>query len=147
MSPTLNEKKISPPIPVEKASLSLQEFQSFYRKTPESRSSSPSGLHLGYYKAASFSKQFSEILWNVSDLALAHQYPLQRWQMSATTQLEKSGGYPFIHKFYLLESDLNYVMRNLWGWDFMYHNEAFTLLYNNQYGDRKGRQTTSAILN
>ena len=38
-------------------------------------------------------------------------------------------------------------MRKIWGRDFMKHNEIGNHFHNNQYGGRKGRQPTSAILN
>ena len=85
-------------MPPDKCTVSLDEFQSFYRHTPEDRSSSPSGLHLGHYKSAAFSTEFSTILWNIASIALDNQYALTRWHRSATVLLEKSAGNPFIHK-------------------------------------------------
>ena len=38
-------------------------------------------------------------------------------------------------------------MRKIWGRDFMVHNELAETFHNNQYGGRKGRLPTSAILN
>ena len=38
-------------------------------------------------------------------------------------------------------------MRKIWGRDFMQHNEIAETFHNNQYGGRKGRLPTSAILN
>ena len=86
-------------MPSEMTTISLDEFRYFFRCTPEDRSSSPSELHLGHYKAASIDKEFSTILWPVAVLALDNQYALKRWHRSATTLLEKSAGSPFIHKY------------------------------------------------
>ena len=144
------KRKISSPMPDTKTSFTVEEFRSFYRKTPEDRSSSPSGLHIGHYKAAALDQDFSNILCSIASIALEQQYALQRWKHSATILLEKSAGNPHIHKFrtiHLIESDLNYVMRKIWGRDFMHHNEALQTFHDNQYGGRKGRLPTSAILN
>ena len=64
--------------------------------------------------------------------------------------ISKIPGFPKIHKFrtiHLIESDLNFVMRFIWGNQFMAHNEKLNCLHDNQYGGRKGRQPQSAILN
>ena len=112
------KRKVSKPMPIEKTTVSLEEFRGFFRHTPEDRSSSPSGLHLGHYKSAAFSEEFSAILWNIATIALENQYALIRWHRSATVLLEKSAGNPFIHKYrtiHLIESDLNFIMRKVWG--------------------------------
>ena len=143
-------QKISTPVPATKTSFTVEEFQAFYRHTPEERSSSPSGLHLGHYNAAAFDKYFSGILCDIASIALSQKYTLTRWYHSAIILLEKLAGNPYIHKFrtiHLIESDLNYVMRKIWGRDFMKHNEALNTFHDNQYGGRKGRLPTSAILN
>ena len=143
-------RNIKDPMPPERTTISLEEFRSFYRTTKEDISSSPSGLHLGHYKAASHSAEFSKILWSIAALALDHQFCLKRWTHSATILLEKVAGKPMIHRFrtiHLLESDLNYVMRKIWGRDFMVHNEKLQNFHTNQYGGRKGRQPGSSILN
>lgn len=144
------KNNIQSSMPASQTTISIEEFRSFYRTTPEDRSSSPSGLHLGHYKAASHSLPFSEILHGIAETALTHEYALKRWQKSATILLEKCSGYPNIHRFrtvHLLESDLNFVMRKIWGKDFMEYNDSIQSFHNNQYGGRKGRQPTSAVLN
>ena len=92
----------------------------------------------------------SDILCSIANIALVQTYALKRWQHPNTILLEKSAGNPYIHKFrtiHLIESDLNYVMRKILGRDFMQHNEALSNFHDNQYGGRKGRLPTSAILN
>ena len=133
----------------EKTTVSLEEFRAFYKHTPEDRSSSPSGLHLGHYKAAALGEDFSHILWSITILAMENKYARQRWHWSATVLLETTAGHPYIHRFrtiHLLESDLNFVMRKIWSRDFMQHNEAAQTFHNNQCGWRKGLIPTSAIL-
>ena len=128
-------------MPIEKTTISHEVFQFFFCHTP---------LHLGHYKAAVFSEEFSAILWNIALIALENEYALTRWHRSVTILLEKSAGNPFIHKYrtiHLIESDLNFIMRKVRGRDFMRHNETAETFQNNQYGGRKGRLSTSAILN
>ena len=130
--------------------LTEEKFRDFYRKIPEDKSASPSGLHIGHYKAAITDPEFLFAVWKIMSLAYNNNYCLKRWKTSATTLLEKVHGFPCIHKFrtiHIIESDLNYVMRSIRGREFMYHNEDNKPLHDSQYGGRRGRQPQSAILN
>ena len=83
-------------------------------------------------------------------IAYQNSYCLDRWKQSATILLEKILGFPKIHKFrtiHLLESDLNFLMRYVWGREFMWYNESQDGFHDNQYGGRQGRQPQSAALN
>ena len=141
---------LQPQMSQAQTTITEEHFRSFYQKTPEDKSSSPSGLHLGHYKAASSNNDFSYVLWSILSIAYSNSFCLDRWKTSATILLEKIPGFPQIHKFrtiHLIESDLNFVMRFLWGKQFMAHNETNNSFHDNQYGGRIGRQPQSAILN
>ena len=71
-------RSIKEPMPMEKTTISLEEFISFYKHTKEDISSLPSGLHLGHYKAAAYSNDFSTILWSIASIALDNKYCLCR---------------------------------------------------------------------
>lgn len=47
------------PIPKSMTIMTLDQSRDFYRKTTEDKSASPSGLHIGHYKAASKNQDFS----------------------------------------------------------------------------------------
>ena len=129
--------------------ITQEHFRSFCSKTPEDNSSSPSGLHLGHYKAAASNDTFSYVLWGILSVAYKNSFCLDRWKTSASTLLERIPGFPKIHKFrtiHLIESDLIFVMRFIRGKEFMAHNENLNSFHDNQYGGRKGRQPQSAIL-
>ena len=62
----------------------------------------------------------------------------------------KKAGLPYIHRFrtlHIIESDLNLIMRLIWGKELMRWAESHHAINNNQYGGRKGIQTQSAALN
>ena len=125
-------------------------FRSFYRGTKESTSSSPSGLHLGHWKACAADADISMVLSGIIELAISNLHTLPRWQKVVAILMEKIHGSPYIHKFrtiHLLESDLNFVLRYVWGKMFMKHNETNQAWHSNQYGSRKGIQGQSATLN
>lgn len=144
------QQNLQPMMPATSTNITEEHFRSFYRKTSEDKSSSPSGLHLRHYKAAASDPTFSCVLWGLLHTAYTNSFCLDRWTLSATTLLEKIPGFPKIHKFrtiYLIESDLNFVMRFIWGREFMAHNENLDGFHDKQYGGRKGRKPQSAVLN
>lgn len=108
---------IQPLMEEKRTTITEEIFRSFYSKTPEDKSASPSGLHLGYYKSAAANATFSYVLWSILSLAYQNSFCLNRWKLSATTLLEKIPGFPKIHKIrtiHIIESDLNFVMRYIW---------------------------------
>ena len=144
------QSNIRKPMPKSMTHIEQEEFCAFFRKTPEDKSSSPSGLHLGHYKAAARNDDFSYVVWSLMYIAYTNEYCLNRWKHSGTILLEKVPGFPKINKFrtiHLIESDLNFIMRRIWGREFMIHNECHDGFHDNQYGGRKGRQPQSAVLN
>ena len=131
-------------------SITTDKLISFYRHTKERTSSSPSGLHLGYWKAASTNHTLSDILTSIIDIATTNSYELLRWRIVLAILMEKDKGLPLIHRFrtiHLIESDLNFLMRLVWGKELMRWKESHRVINNNQYGGRKGIQAQSAALN
>ena len=98
--------------------ITVEKFRSFYLRTKESKSSSPSGLHLGHWKSAATSLELSEILVTIINISLHNYHSLQRWAQVLGLLQEKKQGLPFIHQFrtlHIVESDLNFVIRLIWG--------------------------------
>ena len=136
------QTNIQKPMPCSLIDITIEKFRDFYRKTPEDKSASPSGLHIGHYKAAVTDGTFAYVTWKIMSLSYMNSYCLQRWKTSATTLLEKVHGFPWIHKFrtiHIVESGLNYVMKAIWGREFMFYNEDNQAFYDNQNGGRRGR--------
>jgi len=137
-------------MPTSLSDITTDKFRSFYSRTKESTSSSPSGLHIGHWKAAAQCDEISSILTSIINIAITNSYTLQRWKRVIGVLLEKTEGKPTIHKFrtiHLVESDLNFVMRLLWGKTLMQWGEKNAAIHDNQYGGRKGIQAQSAALN
>jgi len=141
---------IIPSMPDSIAKVSVDKFKKFYTKTKESTASSPSGLHLGHWKAAATNDTISKVLSTIIEIATENSYTLKRWKRVVGVLMEKTRGKPTIHKFrtiHIIESDLNFVMRLLWGKSMMNWSEQNNALHENQYGGRKGIQAQSAALN
>jgi len=116
----------------------------------ESTSLSPLGLHLGHWKVGAADKDICMVLAGIVRLSVQNTYTLIRWRKVVAILMEKIHGQPKINKFrtiHLLESDLNFVLRFIWGRQFMRHNETTKAWHSNQYGSRKGIQGQSATLN
>lgn len=144
------KNNIIPTIPLQKSAIIVEKFRSFYLHTKESKSSSPSGLHLGHWKAVATNLELSEILVSIINISLHNSYSFQRWSQVLGLLQEKKLGIPLIHRFHtlhLVESDLNFVMRLFWGKELMVWAESHDAISNNQYGGRKGVQAQSAALN
>ena len=139
-----------PEMPAATVQFTREKFQTFYKKTKEKTSSSPSGLHMGHWKAAALSTTISEVLSIIMRIAINNSYSLNRWKKVTGILLEKKSGHPTINKLrtiHIIESDLNYAMRMIWGREMMKWAEKHHAIHENQYGGRKGVQAQSASLN
>ena len=83
-------QNIQPLMDSKRTTITEEIFRSFYSKTPEDKSASPSGLHIGHYKSAVTNATFSYILWSILSIAYSNSFCLDRWKLSATTLLEKN---------------------------------------------------------
>lgn len=139
-----------PEMPSLLSQISCKNFRKFYKRTPENRSSSPSGLHLSHWKAIARKEVISEAWSRLLNICVQNAYTMKRWRNIVTILLEKDRGQPTIHRMrmiHLVESDFNFVLRLLWGRNFMKNNEKVGSFHPNQYGGRKGVQSQSAALN
>ena len=57
--------------------ITTDQFRAFYTKTNERTSASPSGIHLGYWKAAASNQSLSDILVSIMNIAIANSYSLK----------------------------------------------------------------------
>ena len=83
-------------------------------------------------------------------IAIHNSYALNRWTQVVGILQEKDKGLPHIHRFrtlHIIESELNFVMRLIWGKRLMSWSEHHQAINDNQYGGRRGLQAQSAALN
>ena len=85
---------LQPMMDSKRTEITEEHFRGFYSKTPEEKSASPSGLHLGHYKSAATDETFSLVLWSILSIAYKKSFSLDRWKLSATTLLEKYLAFP-----------------------------------------------------
>ena len=102
--------KVIPTMPRDSHAITTAKYIKFYKTTKESTSSSPSGFHLGHWKAATESIYIATVVSTIARIAVQNGYTLTRWKQVISVLLENNQGNPQIHKFitiHILESDLN----------------------------------------
>lgn len=83
-------------------------------------------------------------------ITIANSYTLSRWKQVVALLTEKDPGSPHVHRFRkldLIESDLNYVMRTIWGHNLIQWSEQHEAINDNKYGECKGIEAQSVALN
>ena len=130
--------------------LHLNDFISLFKSIPENTASSVSGLHYGHYRVLSKMEDTSiiQVLFDMVDIAFITHSPLPRWQHVTQLMLEKGKG-PGIENLrviQLLEADLNWLLRFLWGKRLDRHATEEGVYNESQFAS-PGKLCQSAILN
>jgi hypothetical protein len=134
------------------------EFISKFRSWNERTSTSPSGLHLGHYKALvarndidlttdegmAIENQRKELIHAhtaMLNYSLRHSYSYDRWKNVVNVMIEKEPGNSKIHRLrviHIYEADYNFLLQAKWR-ALIQHAEANHTLHPGQYGGRSGR--------
>ena len=130
--------------------ITIKEFERTIVDTPERTSSSPSGRHLGHYKAALQSPNLLHLLCQLTSLPFQFGFTPPRWTTSIDTMLEKSPGNPHITKLriiQLIEADFNIGLKIVWARRLKPTLASDTQLHPAQHGCRPFRSTIAPTLN
>ena len=130
--------------------LHLNDFIQLFKTIPENTASSVLGLHYGHYRVLSKMDDTTiiKVLFNIVDIAFITHSPLPRWQHVTQLMLEKGRGpaKENLRVIQLLEADLNWLLRFLWGKKLDRH-AAQDGVYNEAQFASPGKLCRSAILN
>jgi hypothetical protein len=94
--------------------LTREEFISAYKVSKESTSSSPSGHHIGHYKAVVQDPTLAQLHSQMMSFPFIHGFSPDRWKRVTDIMLEKEQGNSRCHRLRILalfESDFNQAKR------------------------------------
>ena len=129
---------------------------------PESTTTSPSGRHLGHYRAllqtlpvgnkaaeATDYKRgmLASMHHSILEYSLQNGHAFQRWKKVVNVMIEKEPGNPKIHRLrviHLYEADYNVILGAKWR-ELIHHCEENHLLHPNLYGARPGREALDPV--
>jgi hypothetical protein len=146
-------------IPLDKlpATVTEAEFNSRFKTWNERTSTSPSGLHLGHYKALigkhslppdtiagkaleAKRKQMIRAQVQLINYAMEHEYVYPRWKTVVNVMIEKEPGNAKIHRMrviHLYEADYNFILGVKWR-QMLYGSDKADILHRGQFGGRQG---------
>ena len=142
--------------------ITRKDFKGKFKSWRESTSTSPSGRHLGHYKALittidptlgeDVRKTYTDIQTDISDCyitlinyAIKHRYSYERWKTIVNMMIYKEEGNIKIHRLrviHLYEADLGFLWGIKWG-QAMKKAVKEKSLHQGQYGGLPGRDCTS----
>jgi len=131
------------------AVISEEEFINAYKVTPESTSSSPSGRHVGHYKAVLDNPTLVSLHTTMSSIPFQTGFFPEHWKRVVDIMLQKDTGNSCCHRLRIIalfESDLNQAKRILIGRRLSHLLEDNTMLPEMQQGSRPGKQCLRAVL-
>ena len=101
------------PEPLIDISLSANDFKQIFSKWNEKTTTSPSGHHLGHYKAVLQHEDICSYHAIMTLLPLIYGFSPPRWTKTIQIMLEKDRGKPLIHRLrgiVILEADFNWAL-------------------------------------
>ena len=129
--------------------LTCEEFIDTFQHTKESTASSPSGIHIGHYKIATFIPTLAKCITTMTSLPFEYAFSPMRWKQSIHFMIEKLPGIPKINKLriiQLIEADLNAYLKIKIGKQLMTIGENNYTLGDQMHGGRANRTTTDALI-
>jgi hypothetical protein len=130
--------------------ITQEKFQALCKNLHEKTSSSPSGRHVGHYKAIALSDNLSHLWAAMIHIPHLAGFSPQRWQKVVDVMLEKSPGNSKLHRLRIIalqESDFNQGNHLAIGRPVMHHLEDAKHLPSMQHGSRPEKLCISAVLN
>jgi hypothetical protein len=138
--------KASSPIPT---SVHEEDVTRGFRRWREATATSPSGRHLGHYRAIIQDDTLLRCLTKFLDIVVQRGISPSRWQQAINVMIEKDAGRPRINRLriiHLFEADFNFVLKLLWGHRLVRHANDLKLLNSGQYGSVPGKTAMELVM-
>jgi hypothetical protein len=139
---------------------STADYKNFFTKWNESTSTSPSGKHLGHYKALISPGLLQEppltdpagaiidLQIKICQLALTHGHIWDRWKGIVSVMIEKKPGLFLLEKLRTMhryKADYNWTLGLIFGRRMVHNTERQDHLNESQWGYRLGRSTEKKL--
>jgi hypothetical protein len=141
-----NSVQEADPIPTNITSEDIKKGITCWKETT---TTSPSGRHLGHYKAIVQDPMLLDSLAKFMDIAITRGISIPRWQKAVDVLIEKDHGEPKIHRLriiHLFEADYNLFLKLTWGSRLVRRAVQFNLLNSGQHGSTPGKTTMEPIM-
>jgi DNA-binding transcriptional MerR regulator len=132
-----------------KTSMSAEDIAKGISGWKEKTSTSPSGRHLGHYKAIIKDDTLLQCLTKFMHVAIKSGIAIRRWSQATNVMLEKDPGRPLIHRLriiHLFEADFNLYMKCQWGKRLVQRAAKHNLLNSGQFGSVPNHTSTEPIM-
>jgi hypothetical protein len=120
-----------------------------FGKWKEATSTSPSGRHLGHYRAAIQHPILLECLTKFIAVTIKRGISITRWQRAINVMIEKDPGLPKIHRLriiHLFEADFNFILKILWGSRLVRRAQNDGMINTGQYGSVPGHTAGELVM-
>ena len=132
-----------------KTEISLDEYKKGFRSWKECTSTSPSGRHLGIYKALLHSDIITSDMCTMLNVAIRLGLVPSRWCQAISVLIEKDPGNPNINRLriiHLFEADFNLFLKIIWASRLVQRGEESSQFGEAQQGSRPRRAANDAVL-
>ena len=120
-----------------------------FSRWKESTTTSPSGRHLGHYRAIIQDEALLRCITSFLNLILKYGLSIPRWSNATNVLIEKDPGQPKINRLriiHLFEADYNFVLILMWGSRLVHRADKLNLLHDSQFGSVPRRTTMDPIM-
>lgn len=119
--------------------ITVADWHKGFSQWRESTSTSPSGRHLGMYKALLPNSEITESLCEMLNIVIRLKLTPKRWCRAISVLLEKDPGSPCVNRLrviHLFEADYNFFLKLMWASRLVHRGEDTNQLGSQQYGSR-----------
>ena len=134
------------PIP---SKISEEDITRGFKHWSETTTTSPSGRHLGHYKALVQHPTLLRCFSQFMNIAISSGIAISRWCKATTVLIEKDPGVPNINRLriiHLFEADYNFFLKLQWGSRLVRRACDLNLLHDGQYGSTPRRTSMDPVM-
>ena len=131
------------------SSISAEDIRRGFQSWRESTSTSPSGRHLGHYKALIQHPVLLNCFVQFLNITTQRGIAVPRWCNATNVLIEKDVGRPKINRLriiHLFEADFNFFLKLQWGHRLVRRGLSLSLLHDGQHGSIPTRTSIDPVM-